>query len=277
MAAPTVCFLLERGTPPRRNLVIQETISLLERGGVTVRTQYAEEAVVRLDRLAVEADLYLLKSNTDLAFSLATALEAMGARVLNTCAATWRARNKVLAAVTLLRAGLPTPRSVAAGHPAHLRAEVAAHGPLILKPHRGHYGLGLVVAQTPAELPAAEEFADREVVFAQHYLAGACTSLKVCAIGEGVFGIRKPFVPGNSYAQGGEPWPLTPEVEELARRTGRAFGLELYGLDLAEGEDGAVWIVDVNAFPGYRGVPDAARRLADYIRRRASGWMPVGS
>jgi ribosomal protein S6--L-glutamate ligase len=272
-----VCFLLERGTPPRRNPVIQETISLLERWGVTVRTQYAEEAVLRLDRLAVEADLYLLKSNTDLAFSLATALEAMGAHVLNTCAATWRARNKVLAAATLLGAGLPTPRSVAAGHPAQLRAEVAARRPLILKPHRGHYGLGIRVARTPAELPAAEDFADREVVFAQHYLAGARTTLKVCAIGDAVIGIRKPFVPGNSYAQGGEPWPLAPEVEELARCAGRAFGLELYGLDLAEGEDGAQWIVDVNAFPGYRGVPDAAYRLADHIRRRAGGFEPVGS
>jgi ribosomal protein S6--L-glutamate ligase len=271
VAAPTVWFLLERGMPPRRNPVIQETISLLERSGLTVRTQYPEDEVLRLDTLAVEADLYLLKSNTDLAFSLATALEAMGARVLNTCAATWRARNKVMAAAALQRAGLPSPRSMAAGQPSHLRAEVGVGGPLILKPHRGHYGLGITVVHTPAELPTADGFADREVVFAQQYLVGAHTTLKVCVIGEEVFGIRKPFMPGNSYAQGGEPWPLAPAIEELARRAGRAFGLELYGLDIAEGEDGAAWIVDVNAFPGYRGVPVAPQRLADYIRRRAAG------
>jgi glutathione synthase/RimK-type ligase-like ATP-grasp enzyme len=57
---------------------------------------------------------------------------------------------------------------------------------------------------------------------------------------------------------------LSTEVERLARRCGEAFGLRLYGLDLAE-DDSGLYVVDVNYFPGYRGVPDAAARLARYI------------
>jgi ribosomal protein S6--L-glutamate ligase len=266
--ATRVCFLLERGIPPRRNLVVEATVALLEGQGVRVRTLYPEEVLLRLDRLVVEADLYLLKSNTELALSLATALEEIGARVLNTCVATARTSNKVLAAATLFQAGLPTPRSLAAGQPARLAAEVEANGPLILKPHRGHYGLGIGVAHMPSDLPAADVFADGDVVFAQQYLARARTDLKIFAIGEEIFGVRKPFVAGGSFGRAGEPSALSPDLEEIARRAGRALGMELYGLDIAE-EDHAVYVMDVNSFPGYRGVPDAAGRLANHIQRRA--------
>ena len=61
---------------------------------------------------------------------------------------------------------------------------------------------------------------------------------------------------------------VAPELVELARRCGRAFGLTLYGLDLIEGPDGPV-IVDVNYFPGYRGVPGAAERVAEQVERFA--------
>ena len=255
-----VCFLLEQGNPPRRNPVIAEAGRLLEGQGVEVAVRYPDEELVRLDRLRVEADLYLLKSNTELALSLATALEALGARVLNRADVTGVAKNKALAAAVLLQAGIPTPRSLAAGRPAQL-APALVDGPLIVKPHRGHYGHGIVVVDEPAALPAAAAYPD--LVFAQRYLAAARTDLKVFAIGDEVFGVRKPFRPG-SFLDAGEPSPLSPEIEAIARRCGPAFGLELYGVDIAEAEEGPC-VLEVNAFPGYRGVPDAARRLTAHV------------
>jgi ribosomal protein S6--L-glutamate ligase len=270
MARKRICFLLERGNPPRRNRVLEATIALLAERGVMVWAEYPEETLIRLDRLAVEADLYLLKSNTDLALSLATALERLGAHVLNSCAATRQAKNKVQAASVLLRNRLPTPRSLAASRPVGFAAEVEAGGPLILKPHRGHYGLGLVVAERAGSLPASEDFLDRDVVFAQRFLANARTDLKIFGIGDTAFGVRKTFEAGTSFAREGKPELLSPELEDLARTTGHAFGLGLYGLDVAEDADGAPYMVDINAFPGYRGVPDAPRRLADYIMHQAA-------
>jgi ribosomal protein S6--L-glutamate ligase len=255
-----VCFLLERGSPPRRNPIVAEVFTLLERCGIAATALYPEEELLRLDTLAVEADLYLLKSDTELALSLATALEGRGARVLNSCSASARAKDKVLAAMTLRRAGIPTPRSIVAAHVDQLAAAVA-HGPLLLKPHRGYHGVGVRVATTPATLPPADAYPD--LVLAQDYLAGARTDLKVFVIGEEVFGVRKAFGP-DSFQQAGEPVRLSAAVERLARRCGEAFGLRLYGLDLAE-DDSGLYVVDVNYFPGYRGVPDAAARLARYI------------
>jgi glutathione synthase/RimK-type ligase-like ATP-grasp enzyme len=222
--------------------------------------RYPEEEVVRLDRLTVEADLYLLKSNTEVALSLATAVEGLGGRVLNSAFATALAKNKVAAVAALRQAGVPVPPSLVAGRPAQLVPRLAS-GPLILKPYRGHYGVGIAVVDTPDAVPPAEGYPD--VVFAQKYLAHGRADLKIFAIGNEVFGVRKPFS-AESFLREGEPASLSPEVEEIARRCGRALGLQLYGVDVVEDADG-VYVVDVNAFPGYRGVPAGAERLAAYI------------
>ncbi len=163
-----------------------------------------------------------------------------------------------MAASLLAEAGIPAPRSLVAGRSRQLAAELE-RGPLVLKPHRGYHGAGVAVVAGPAELPRDEAYPG--LVFAQDHVSGARADLKVFAIGERVFGVRKPFSPG-SFLKAGAPVPLAPEVEEAALRCGAAFGLELFGLDVAETEDGPR-VLDVNYFPGYRGVPGAARLLAD--------------
>jgi ribosomal protein S6--L-glutamate ligase len=255
-----VCFLLERGSPPRLNPIFAELFVLLQQRGIEVTVRYPEEELLRLDTLTVDADLYLLKSDTELSLSLATALETMGARVLNRASACAFVKNKVFAAATLLQAGIPTPRSIIAARPEQLTIE-AAKAPLILKPYRGYHGAGITVVETPAALPDKAAYPD--LVFAQTFLGHTRTDTKVFAIGEELFGVRKAFAP-DSYLHAGTPVELSAEVYNLASRCRDVFGLELYGIDVAENDDGPR-VVDVNYFPGYRGVPGAARRLADYV------------
>jgi ribosomal protein S6--L-glutamate ligase len=256
----SVTFLMERGTPPRRNPVMAEAFEMLEARQVQVWVRFPETELLRLNDLKPDADVYVLKSDTELALSLALSLEQLGARVLNRASASLLAKDKILAAATLARAGLPAPRSVAAAQPAQLASRLTE--PLILKPHRGYHGAGVAVATTPDDLPEPEAYP--EVVFAQEYLGRARLDLKVFVIGDEVFGVRKAFA-GDSFLRTGEPTELRPEIEDIARRCGQAFGLELYGLDVAEDPERGPRIIDVNAFPGYRGVPDAAREIADYI------------
>jgi ribosomal protein S6--L-glutamate ligase len=261
VSSARVCFLLERGRPPRLNPIFAESFELLRRRQIEVDVRFPEQELVSIDAMHVEADLYLLKSDTELALSLATALEYMGARVLNTARACRLAKDKLLAAITLARAGIPAPRALAASNPKQLRS-VLSHGRLIFKPHRGYHGVGITVAERPSSLPDANRYP--EVVFAQDYLTNARRDLKLYGIGQEVFGVRKGFG-STSFLENGEPTRLTPQLEQLAQRCAVAFGLELYGLDIAEDPDRGLQVIDVNYFPGYRGVPDAARRLADYI------------
>lgn len=259
-----ICFLLERGTPPRLNPVIAGCASLLEARGARVELVYPEEELWRLDAMAVDADLYLLKSDSELSLSLALGLAANGAAVLNAPESCLLAKDKATAAATLIAAGIPTPRSLVAAAPDRLGASLAA-GPLILKAPRGYHGVGLTVAHAPADLPAADAYP--ELVFAQRYLDSARCDLKVLGIGDEVFAVRKAFAAG-SFLQAGTLTDVSPELERLARACAAEFGLRLYGLDVAEGAEG-LQVVDVNYFPGYRGVPRAAERLADFIEAAA--------
>ena len=71
--------------------------------------------------------------------------------------------------------------------------------------------------------------------------------------------------PVRSYEEKlGQPFTITPELRDIALRSGEAFGIDLYGLDIIESA-GRPYVVDMSSFPGFKGVPDAALRLADYI------------
>lgn len=63
-------------------------------------------------------------------------------------------------------------------------------------------------------------------------------------------------------------------VAEVGAERGQTFGLDIYGLDLLETDNGPV-IVDINDFPGFGGVPDAPRRVADYILQLAQDRRPL--
>ena len=66
----------------------------------------------------------------------------------------------------------------------------------------------------------------------------------------------------------GRPVAVDPEVRAVALRVGRALGLELFGLDVIESPGGPV-VVDVNYFPGYKGVPDAGALIGEHLAARA--------
>jgi ribosomal protein S6--L-glutamate ligase len=244
---------------------MRETFKILSRRGFEVEIGIPEEMILRPDRLVVTHDLYLLKSDTELALSLAGVLHAQGARVLNSYSCCLAVKDKIVATQRLHAAGIPTPSSWVTGDPALLRPLVEERA-LILKPYRGFHGAGIHLARNPRELAAVP--ASQELMLIQEYVPGAGEDLKVYVIGEDIFATRKPFSP-NSFLRPGQPCPVTAEVRKIARRCGQVFGLGLYGMDIIESPDGPI-VVDVNYFPGYKGVPDGPALLADYIEKYAS-------
>jgi ribosomal protein S6--L-glutamate ligase len=259
-------FILETRNPPRPNQIIVEAAALLQMRGAQVRLIYPEQELWRLDTLRVDADLYLLKSDSELALSLAHSLELLGGRVLNPYDTCRKVKDKTVTAALLCRSGIPTPPSYAAGHPRQLKYQLQGSS-LILKPNRGYHGVGLTIAQDPSALAHSRDYAD--LVFAQSYFADARKDLKLFGIGDQVFAVRKPFS-ADSFLQSGTPAELVPEHEEIARRCAKTFGLNLFGVDLVE-EDGRAFVVDVNYFPGYRGVPGAAQLLCSFIWQQCGG------
>ena len=259
-------FLLNQRVHAEPNPIFAAAIRLLDRRGFSVRSGIAEEQLCAPDSLRPDHDLYVLKSQTELALSLAGILHDRGARILNPYPACAMLQNKIIAANRLADAGVPVPRCWVTGDFSLLR-ELASMMPLIIKPYRGHRGAGIHVVRSPDELAGIPS--QDLPMLAQQFIAGNSEDLKVYAVGEHVFAVRKPFST-KSFSAVGEPCAVTPLVREIALRCGRAFGLGLYGIDIIESAQGPV-VVDLNYSPGYRGVPDVAPLIARYIEDFACG------
>jgi glutathione synthase/RimK-type ligase-like ATP-grasp enzyme len=74
----------------------------------------------------------------------------------------------------------------------------------------------------------------------------------------------------NNVAKGGrcEALELTPELAHLAEAATAAVGADYAGVDIVRGEDGRLWVIEVNGIPAWKGLQgvvrvDIAAALAD--------------
>jgi ribosomal protein S6--L-glutamate ligase len=259
-------FLLVRRVPPVPSPVLVDVFDLLRRRGFQVDGGIAEEILVWADRFRVGHDLYLLKSHTELSLSLAGVLDAQGAQLLNPYASCIATQNKIVASRRLRAAGVPVPRTWVTGDLELLKG-IAEEGPLIVKPYQGHRGAGIQIVRRPGDLRGLS--LPDGLIMAQDYVEGGEEDVKVYVVGDEVFAVRKPFSE-TSFTVPGRPCEVDSELRDIALRCGRALGLGLYGLDVIESPEGPV-VVDLNYFPGYKGVPGVAPLIADYIERYAAG------
>jgi len=259
-------FLLVRRVPPVPSPVLVDVFALLRERGFEVDSAIPEELVTRPDRLRVEHDLYILKSHTELALSLAGVLDTLGAELLNPYTSCITTQDKIVASRRLRAAGVPTPRSWITGDFALMRP-IVEETPLIVKPYRGHRGAGISIVRNASDLAALAP--PEGPVLIQEHVSGSGEDVKVYVVGEQVFAVRKEFSP-TSFTRPGRPCAVDEQLREIALACGRILGIGLYGLDVLETDAGPV-VVDVNYFPGYKGVPDVAPLIADYIEDYAEG------
>jgi ribosomal protein S6--L-glutamate ligase len=239
---------------------ILEMIHLLSHRGVELDLIYPEKQVIDLSTVSVKNDLYLLKSGTDAAMSLAGALHAIGAVTLNPYPTVSLLRNKFIVNRVLQEAGVPIPQTFMANEIEDL-IPMLASAPLIIKPYRGSRGAGINIVHDPGELV---ELPVDGPILAQRYMQPDGLDYKIFNIGGQLFGQRRVW-PLRTYADKvGEPFTISPELEEIAARCGRAFGIDLFGMDVVY-SNGQPYVVDINKFGSYMGVPDAGCLLADYI------------
>jgi len=206
---------------------------------------------------------------------MAGVLHAQGAQILNPYPAALACRDKVVATTALRAAGLPVPETFAVSRLAHAVPLLEA-GPLICKPARGSQGRGVRVVRTPAELDAlaTETTLHGEPWLAQRHHAPDGPDRKLYCIGDTVFGVDRTW-PARTYAEKlGRPFTLDATLTELVLRCRATLGVPLLGVDVIE-SDGVPYVVDASSFPGFKGVPDAALRLADFIYWTARTQAPL--
>jgi ribosomal protein S6--L-glutamate ligase len=252
-----------------QQLSASHTIRLLDVRPLTDAEAIAEEEKYPL------ADLYLLKSHAPQALAVAHVLEQKGALVVNSWASSVACQDRVLMAQRMRDANLPWPYTRSFSSLGSLltdREKLASLPfPQIIKSYYSHRGDLVDKVDNIEQLEALEAEWKQEPIVLQEFAAGDGWDIKMWVIDQQIFAARRrtPLEPNASK----EDFPIAPEElpgewVHIAMEIGRIFNMRLYGVDLLITEQGPM-IVDVNGFPGFRGVPGADSALVDLVERIA--------
>ncbi len=237
-----------------------------------VRTLTAAEAIAQ-ESASPLADLYLLKSHAPQALEVAHYLEQQGALVVNSWASSHSCQDRVLMAQRMDEANLPWPRT---RHFSTLGALLqqpdvvsSLSFPLIIKSYYSHRGDLVDKVNSLADLQTLASQWSQEPVVIQDFAAGDGWDIKLWVVDQQIFAARRrtplePNAPKEDYPIA--PQDLPADWAHITLEIGRVFDLRLYGVDLLMTDHGPM-IVDVNSFPGFRGVPGADDALVALVER----------
>src|SRR5438445_12999982 len=249
-------FLMGRSFTEDRHQA--DILSWLRQWGATAEPLHLGDDLIDVARVSLDHDLFVLKSRSDLAMSVAADLHGAGARLLNPYPVSALLRDRVVTFRVLRAAGVPVPETFAASHASQLLPALD-RGPLIIRAHRRARPRASAVVSNAAELAAPAPM--DEPVFAQRYHPpDGPMHRKIYSIGSERFGVLRARPAHTAAEKVGHPFTLTPELEDIARRCGSAFGIDLFGLDVVESQ-GRPYVIDISSFPGFKGVPHGPRRL----------------
>ena len=243
----------------------------LSKRGADVRVIFPENELIDLAKFRIEDNLYVIKSVGHLGLGLAGALHKAGAQLLNPYPAIAIIKNKVAVNQVLGSADIPIPETFTTTDPSSLSALLKQY-PLIAKPFDGNRGKGIQILRTDDELMSAEF---GEFLMVQRYCEPdePNTFIKAYYLDGQIF-LRKRRWPGSGPRdKEGELFRTTRALTEIVARCADALSIKLFGLDIVVSR-GSPYIVDVQEFGSFSGVPDAPLLLADFIIKQA---RPVSS
>ncbi|MEU9800315.1 hypothetical protein [Streptomyces sp. NPDC051000] len=258
-----LCFLVEEHY--RHDGMPNEVIRQLTAWGHHVDVLRPGGSLLRMTNL-VEAgahDAWVLKTvSGGPGLTLLEAAAAAGMTTVNDARSIRGVRDKALAAAIGRVRGLPLPPTYAVARPELLAEIPTSEYPLVVKPADGSSGRSVHLLSAPDRLTALlPELAGEGMLIAQPYVPNSGTDIKVYCVGGELFATerRSPLHPDRAVRE--RQVPLSTEVAAIAAQVGAVYGLDLYGLDVLLGPEGPV-VVDVNDFPSFRQVPQAAARVA---------------
>lgn len=192
-------------------------------------------------------------------------LEAGGAVIVNPPRSLEAAVDKYLASAKLQAAGLPPPRTrVSQTVEQAMEDFVALGGDVVVKPLFGSEGRGLV--RLNDESLAWRTFkilaSLGAVLYVQEFIEHEGYDVRVLLIGERVLAMRRRNHADwrTNISRGAEAEPFEPSAEmvAMAQRAAAAVGAPLAGVDLLPARNGLIYLLEVNAVPGWRGLARAA-------------------
>lgn len=207
-------------------------------------------------------------------------LEASGMVVLNPAKAIEASVDKFLASARLQAAGLLTPRTlVCQTVDDALAGFERLGGDVVVKPLFGSEGRGIArVSDVDLALRAFKMLSQfGGVLYLQEFIAHEGYDLRLFVLGERVYAMRRrsalDWRTNVSRGATTEPLVANGELVDLALRAAAAVGAPLAGVDVLPGLDGRLYVLEVNAVPGWKALAstldvDIASEILSYIAER---------
>jgi ribosomal protein S6--L-glutamate ligase len=254
-----------------QQLSLAHTVRLLD-----VHKLTGDEAIAH-EEMHPLADIYLLKSHAPQALQVAHSLEQRGASLINSWASSVACRDRLLMAQRMKDARLPWPQTWSFRSLEELLRQQSflrtVSFPLVIKSRHSHREDLVQEVHSVQQLQALAGKWNQEPLVLQDFAKGDGSDIKLWVIDQQLFAARRrtrldPSAPKEDFPIPTEKLPS--DWRSIALEVGRVFGLRLYGVDLLMTERGPI-IVDVNSFPGFRGVVGADSALISLIERLVDG------
>jgi len=197
--------------------------------------------------------------------SLLEAASEAGVTTINDARAVRRVRDKVVAAAVARANDIPFPRTSFVADPGLLLRLPDKEFPLVVKPSNGGWGEGIHLIQSRDEVSSLEWAGSAgPFLVAQPWVANSGYDVKLYNTGRAIYAVRRRSPLLGPREEPDELIPTTPALRRLAERVGRAFGLDIYGVDVVDGPNGWM-VVDVNDFPSFPCKPEAMAMVTSTV------------
>jgi len=211
--------------------------------------------------------------------------EMMGVFPANESQAISRSRDKLRCLQLLARNGVGLPVTSFAHSTKDIEGllNVVGGAPVVIKLLEGTQGIGVILAETRKAAEAViEAFRGLEAnILVQEFIREAKgADIRCFVVGDRVVAAMKRQAPAGEFRsnlhRGGnaEKIKLTPEERSIARRSAKAMGLNVAGVDILRSNHGPV-VMEVNSSPGLEGIEaatsvDVAEQVIEFLEKKAA-------
>lgn len=195
---------------------------------------------------------------------LLSALTEMGVRVINSVSSILLMRNKAETMRRLISAGLPVPRTLITESIDDAARFVQTHYPCVLKPITGFGGLGVQLIEREFDIDNIYDYLKfhsqmfgKGAYLLQEYVKSPGFDIRALVLNNEVIASMQ-RVGGEGITTnihcGGIPRRNSIDVSELSVKAASSLKGDLVGVDIIPDMEGNLWILEVNATPGWTGL-----------------------
>jgi RimK family alpha-L-glutamate ligase len=213
---------------------------------------------------------------------LLSALAEIGVRIVNTVSSILLMRNKAETMRKLVSARLPVPQTLITESMDDAASFVKDNFPCILKPITGFGGLGVQLIEKDFDLENIYDYLKfhsqmfgKGAFILQEYIRGPGFDIRAFVLDGEIIATMQRVSDGGlvtNIHSGGTPRLNDIDVTDLALRAAESVKGRIVGVDIIPDRGGNMWVLEVNATPGWSGLEritgvNIAEKVADAISK----------